>query len=155
MEQYHSKGSLAPRDVVARAIDFEMKKRNLKWLYLDATGLSKDKILSHFPYIYKKCKERGIDISIQPIPIVPAAHYFCGGVVTTIDGRTDIANLFAAGEVACTGLHGANRLASNSLLEGLVIAYRAGQHPSNRNDVEFPTIPEWQEIGKHRYFQRK
>jgi L-aspartate oxidase len=149
MEQYHPKGSLAPRDVVARAIDYEMKKRNLKWLYLDATALSKDKILTHFPYIYKKCKERGIDITVQPIPIVPAAHYFCGGVVTTIDGRTDIANLFAAGEVACTGLHGANRLASNSLLEGLVIAYRAGQHPSNKNEVDFPTIPQWQENWKN------
>lgn len=149
MENYHPKGSLAPRDIVARAIDFEIKKRNLKWLYLDATGLSKETIESHFPYIAKKCKDKGIDIFKQPIPIVPAAHYFCGGVVTTIDGQTDIANLFAAGEVACTGLHGANRLASNSLLEGLVIAYRAGKHISNLEDVSFPMIPEWQENWKN------
>ena len=147
MEKYHPKGSLAPRDVVSRAIDFELKKSGDKFLYLDATGIDAEKLKSHFPYIDKKCRKRGIDFTKEPIPVVPAAHYFCGGVLATVDGLTDIKNLFAAGEVACTGLHGANRLASNSLLESLVIAYRAGNHPSNREEVNFPEIPEWREVG--------
>ncbi len=147
MENYHRLGCLAPRDVVSRAIDFELKKSGDKFLYLDTTRVPAEKLKNRFPYIYKKCLENGIDTTTEPIPVVPAAHYFCGGILTTIDGRTDIKNLFAAGEVACTGLHGANRLASNSLLEGLVIAYRAGNHPSNKEEVIFPEIPEWHDIG--------
>ena len=147
MEKYHKQGSLAPRDVVSRAEEFEMRKRNLKYLLLDATKIPKEKLNSHFPFIKKRCAEKGIDITKEPIPIVPAAHYFCGGILTTEDGCTDIKNLFAAGEVACTGLHGANRLASNSLLESLVVAYRAGNHSSLKNEIEFPEIPEWRIIG--------
>jgi len=143
MEDYHPKGNLAPRDVVSRAIDSELKKRGEKFCYLDATIIPAETLRTHFPFIGGKLLERGIDFTKDPIPVAPAAHYFCGGVLSTIDGITDIRNLFAAGEVACTGLHGANRLASNSLLEALVVAYKAGNHPSNKEDVEFPTIPEW------------
>ncbi len=147
MDKYHTMGSLAPRDIVARAIDFELKRRDEKFVYLDATQVNHDKLRTHFPYIDKKCKKRGVDFTKDYIPVVPAAHYFCGGILATLDGETDIANLFAAGEVACTGLHGANRLASNSLLEALVVAKRAGNHPSNRETVEFPNIPEWRDVG--------
>ncbi len=149
MDKYHEMGSLAPRDVVSRAMDFELKKSGEKHLYLDATGLSQEKIHAHFPNIYRKCLEQKIDITKEPIPVTPAAHYFCGGVLTTQDGLTDVKNLFAAGEVACIGLHGANRLASNSLLEGLVTALRASRHPSNHEDVDFPEIPEWQDVGTY------
>jgi L-aspartate oxidase len=145
MHKYHPLESLAPRDIVSRAIDYELKKSGEKHLYLDATHIPADKLISHFPYIYNKCLKRGVDITQSPIPVVPAAHYFCGGVITTIDGETDIRNMFAAGEVTCTGLHGANRLASNSLLEALVISWRAAQHPSLDDDVEFPEILPWQE----------
>jgi len=147
MKNYHEQGSLAPRDVVSRAEEFEMIKRNLKYLLLDATKIPEEKLNSHFPFIKKKCAAKGIDITRDPIPVVPAAHYFCGGILTTVDGCTDINNLFAAGEVACTGLHGSNRLASNSLLESIVVAYRAANHPANNNDVVFPDIPDWHEIG--------
>jgi len=147
MENYHAMVSLAPRDIVSRAIDFELKKRDEKYVYLDATQVDHEKLKSHFPYIDKKCLKRGIDFTKDYIPVAPAAHYFCGGILTTINGETDIANLFAAGEVACTGLHGANRLASNSLLEALVVAKRAGNHPSNLEEVDFPQIPEWREVG--------
>lgn len=143
MENYHPKGNLAPRDIVSRAIDSELKKRGEKFCYLDATSIPKDVLQNHFPFIGGKLAERGIDFSTDPIPVAPAAHYFCGGVLSTIDGITDIRNLFVAGESACTGLHGANRLASNSLLEALVVAYKAGNHPSNLEDVAFPPIPEW------------
>lgn len=145
MEQYHPKANLAPRDIVSRAIDAELKKRGEKYCYLDATGIPHDKLRKHFPYIDKRLREHGIDFTKDPIPVAPAAHYFCGGVLSTIDGVTDIHNLFAAGEVACTGLHGANRLASNSLLEALVIAHHAGNHPSNSEDVSFPKIPDWKQ----------
>ncbi len=147
MEKYHSRGNLAPRDIVARAIDAEIKKRDDGYVYLDATVIDHEKLKTHFPYIDKKCRKEGIDFTKDYIPVAPAAHYFCGGILTTVDGITDIQNLFAAGEVACTGLHGANRLASNSLLEAIVIAYRAAKHPSNLEKVEFPDIPEWHEIG--------
>jgi L-aspartate oxidase len=149
MEKYHPLGNLAPRDVVSRAIDAELKKRSDKFLYLDATGINADHLRQRFPYIDKKCKKYGVDFTTQPIPIAPAAHYFCGGILSTIDGQTDIKNLLAAGEVACTGLHGANRLASNSLLEALVVAYRAGNHPSNADKTDFPDIPEWQDLGTY------
>jgi L-aspartate oxidase len=143
MERYHELGCLAPRDVVSRAIDFELKKRDERFVYLDATGVDHSILKNHFPYIDKKCKQVGIDFTKDYIPVAPAAHYFCGGILTTIDGETDIHNLFASGEVACTGLHGANRLASNSLLEAMVLSLRAARHPSNLEHVDFPNIPEW------------
>lgn len=143
MEDYHPMGNLAPRDIVSRAIDAELKKRGEKFCYLDATAVPADKLRTHFPFIDSKLKARGIDFCKDPIPVAPAAHYFCGGVLSTIDGVTDIRNLFVAGEVACCGLHGANRLASNSLLEALVVAYNAANHPCNTDPVEFPIIPPW------------
>ena len=148
MENYHPQGNLAPRDIVSRAIETELKKRGDKYCYLDATAVDQDILRKHFPYINTKCLANGIDFTKEPIPVAPAAHYFCGGILSTINGLTDIRNLFAAGEVACTGLHGANRLASNSLLEALVIAYHAGNHPSNLEEVDFPPIPEWRDQGQ-------
>lgn len=143
MDDYHPRGNLAPRDIVSRAIDAELKKRGEKFCYLDATGIDHDILRRHFPFINSKLLSKGIDFSKEPIPVAPAAHYFCGGVLSTIEGITDISNLFVAGEVACCGLHGANRLASNSLLEALVVAYKAANHPSNMDRVDFPIIPPW------------
>lgn len=122
MAGYHPMAELAPRDVVARAIDQEMKRRGDRCVYLDARGIGAAHLRERFPTIAQRCAEYGIDIATQPIPVVPAAHYMCGGVWASIDGRTSLPGLFAIGEVACTGLHGANRLASNSLLEALVAA---------------------------------
>jgi L-aspartate oxidase len=126
MVRYDPRKELAPRDIVARSIDSEIKKRGDDCVFLDMTHLPKGFLLEHFPNIYQTCREFGVDMSAQPIPVVPAAHYQCGGIVTDLEGRTSIPQLLAAGEVGCTGLMGANRLASNSLLGGMVFGHRAG-----------------------------
>jgi len=147
MSSFHPDAELAPRDVVARAIDHEMKRLGCVCLYLDISHKSADFIIEHFPTVYKQCLEFGIDITTDPIPIVPAAHYTCGGIMVSKDGQTDLQNLYAVGENAFTGLHGANRMASNSLLECLVYAQAAaGQINQNIEHISVPNfIPEWDE----------
>ncbi len=145
MPEYDVRAELAPRDIVARAIDFEMKKRGLDCVYLDISHKPLAFIMEHFPNIYRRCLELGIDISKAPIPVVPAAHYICGGVMTDDKGRTDIKNLYAVGETACTGLHGANRLASNSLLECLVFGHTAAEDILSQPTKLSPQLPYWDE----------
>ncbi|MBD9363263.1 L-aspartate oxidase [Methylomonas fluvii] len=147
MRRYDERMELAPRDIVARAIDSEIKKHGIECVYLDISHKSREFIQKHFPTIYTQCLELDIDISQQPIPVVPAAHYTCGGVLTDANARTDIPGLYAIGEVACTGLHGANRMASNSLLECLVFAEQANQD-IRRNFAQLPEplpLPDWDE----------
>lgn len=146
MDEYDERGELASRDIVARAIDFEMKKRGIDCVYLDISHKSPDFIKSHFPTIYARCLALGIDITQEWIPVVPAAHYSCGGVMTDLSGQTDIAHLYAIGETAYTGLHGANRLASNSLLECLVFGDAVAKHIlHSKVDVTTFDLPHWDE----------
>ncbi len=151
MPDYDERAELAPRDVVARAIDSEMKASGEKNVLLDATGIGEEKLKERFPHIHDRCLELGYDIAQKPFPVVPAAHYFCGGVLTDLHGRTDIPRLYAVGECACTGVHGANRLASNSLLEAVAFAHQAaedlpawlgelGPLPENGRPAEPPVV---------------
>jgi L-aspartate oxidase len=145
MPAHDERGELAPRDVVARAIDFEMKKRGLDYVDLDISHQSPEFLKEHFPTIYARCLELGIDITKEPIPVVPAVHFTCGGVVTDLAGRTDIPGLYAVGETACTGLHGANRLASNSLLECVVVGRACASQIAAAPRVDNPVLPPWDE----------
>ena len=145
MPEHDDRAELAPRDIVARAIDFEMKKRGLDCVFLDISHKDEDFIRGHFPNIYARCLELGIDITQEAIPVVPAAHYTCGGIVSDLHGRTDVSGLYVAGEASCTGLHGANRLASNSLLECLVFAEGAVSDILTRKIDETPKLPLWDE----------
>lgn len=149
MHKYDERKSLAPRDIVARAIDNEMKQRGDDFVYLDCTHLDKDGFIAHFPTIYERCMSIGIDPMKDYIPVVPSCHYVCGGILVDEYGCTSIKNLYAAGECTCSGLHGANRLASNSLLEGLVYGDRVHRHISETiDDVQLETgIPDWNDTG--------
>jgi L-aspartate oxidase len=151
MKDYHEMGELAPRDIVARAIDDTMKKRGEPYVLLDITHRPANDIIHHFPSIYERCKKLGIDITTDPIPVVPAAHYMCGGVATDLLGRTAIQDLYACGETTCTGVHGGNRLASNSLLECLVFSHRIADDIKKTGNLSFPIeskdIPDWNKEG--------
>ena len=145
MPDYDERGELAPRDIVARAIDSELKRRGLDCVYLDMSHLTREQASSMFPNIDARLLALGIDMTCDPIPVVPAAHYFCGGVSTDLHGRTSVGNLFAVGETACTGLHGANRLASNSLLEAVVFGHRAAKAAVDQaaQVTQLDVLPPW------------
>jgi L-aspartate oxidase len=147
MERFDERGNLAPRDIVARAIDHEMKRLGAEYVLLDISHRPAPFIKEHFPNVYARCRELGYDMTLEPIPVVPAAHYTCGGVITDMHGRTDLEGLYAVGEVTCTGMHGANRMASNSLLECLVFGAAAAEHIGSALDdmPEPPTLPAWDE----------
>lgn len=148
MEKFDSRGELAPRDIVARAIDHEMKRLGADCLYLDISHKPADFIRQHFPTVYQRCLDFGYDMTREPIPVVPAAHYTCGGIMTDLNGKTDLDGLYAIGETAFTGLHGANRMASNSLLECLVFAQAASLHIRQQQAESEPqaiAIPDWDE----------
>jgi len=149
MEKYHEQAELAPRDVVARAIDKEMKTRGDECVYLDVTHLDAQELRDNFPQINEKLLSFKIDMTKELIPVVPAAHYMCGGVLTDLEGKTSLRGLYATGEVACTGVHGANRLASNSLLEALVFSKRAYESAVRliKEKFDFPPIPTWDDRG--------
>jgi L-aspartate oxidase len=153
MQRYSDQRDLAPRDVVARSIDMELKKSGDDCVFLDITHKDPSFIKERFPNIYETCKGFGIDITTEPIPVVPAAHYMCGGVVVDMNGRTSVSGLYAGGEVSCTGLHGANRLASNSLLEAVVYAHRASLTAAEelveikRKKKDLPSAPPWDPRG--------
>lgn len=149
MERYDERKDLAPRDIVARAIDSEMKKAGTEHVFLDCRHMDKEKFITHFPNIYQKCLSIGIDAMEQLIPVAPAAHYSCGGIKTDEWGRTSIQHLYACGECASTGLHGANRLASNSLLEAMVFAHRCFIDSSKKVELlgHAPNIPDWNATG--------
>ena len=152
MEKEHPLKDLAPRDIVARAIDRELKKSGDKCVYLDISFKDRAFLASRFPSIYEQCLSEGIDMTREPIPVVPAAHYLCGGIVSDINGRTSIENLYVSGESACTGVHGANRLASNSLLEAVVFSQRAFQHAAailsgKGKQISIPEYPHWSKEG--------
>jgi L-aspartate oxidase len=145
MLAHDERAELAPRDIVARAIDFEMKKHGLDHVWLDATHLGEAFLKEHFPTVHARCLQLGIDIARQPIPVVPAAHYTCGGVVTDLDGRSDLVGLYAVGETTYTGLHGANRLASNSLLECVVVGKSCAEHILQMAAPAPCSVPDWDE----------
>jgi L-aspartate oxidase len=149
MERYDVRKDLAPRDIVARAIDNEMKRTGTEYVYLDCRHMDREKFIHHFPNIYEKCMSMGIDVLQHMIPVAPAAHYSCGGIKTDEHGRTSIRNLYACGECASTGLHGANRLASNSLLEAMVFGHRCylDSIETIQNVHIQHSIPDWKTTG--------
>ncbi len=146
MSRYDARKDLAPRDIVARAIDSEMKITGTEHVFLDCRHMDQQKFLEHFPNIHEKCRSMGIDVAKHMIPVAPAAHYSCGGIKTDEWGQTSINNLFAAGECACTGLHGANRLASNSLLEAMVFAHRSFLKASEKMELDKKSGKQWGEV---------
>uniref|UniRef100_A0A7V2ZJY2 L-aspartate oxidase n=1 Tax=Ignavibacterium album TaxID=591197 RepID=A0A7V2ZJY2_9BACT len=157
MSKYDERKELAPRDIVARAIDSELKKSGDEFVYLDVTHKNPDEIIDHFPNIYGTCLKIGIDITKQMIPVVPAAHYACGGIVVDVNSRTSLNGLYACGEVSMTGVHGANRLASNSLLEAIVFSYRASNHIKQflfEYKKSIPEFPEWDDTGTLTYDEK-